>query len=191
MNTVEHLAQAFIGEGMARNRYTMYAKAARTEGYEQIGGIFLETAENEREHAKWFFNMMNTAKEKQPMPKVHVESDVPYVLGNTVMNLKAAIEGEHYENSEMYPEIAEAAEKDGFHDIATRVRSIAKAEGHHESRYQKLLKELEGGTIFKKGKKVYWVCRECGYIHEGTEPPLKCPSCDHLKAFYQVLCENY
>jgi len=191
MNTTEHLAQAFIGECMARNRYTMYAKAARTDGYEQIGGIFLETAENEREHSKWFFNMMNQAGAKQGMAKIKVESEVPNVLGNTAMNLKAAIAGEHYENSEMYPEIAEVAEKEGFNDVGTRVRMIAKAEGHHESRYQKLLKELEGGTLFKKGKKVSWVCRECGYVHDGLEPPMKCPSCDHLKAFYQVLSENY
>ncbi len=191
MNTAEHMAQAFIGECMARNRYTMYAKVARTEGYEQIGGLFLETAENEREHSKWFFNMMNMAAEKKAMKKVHVESDVPNVLGNTVANLKAAIAGEHYENSEMYPEIAEVAEKEGFPQFGTRVRMIARAELHHEGRYKQLLKVIEDGSVFKKPAKTYWVCRECGYVHEGTEPPSKCPSCDHLKAFYQVLSENY
>jgi len=191
MNTVEHLARAFIGESMARNRYTMYTKAARTEGYEQIASLFIETAENEREHAKWFFKMMNEANGKQAIPKIKVESEVPNILGTTKDNLMAAIEGEHYENSEMYPEIADVAQREGFPQIATRVRAIITAEIHHEGRYQKLLKELGTGTIFKKGKKIFWVCRECGYMHEGTEPPSKCPSCDHEKGFFQVQSENY
>lgn len=191
MNTVEHLAQAFIGESMARNRYTMYAKAARKEGYEQIASLFLETADNELEHAKWFFRMMNEANGKQAMPNIKVESEVPSILGSTKENLMAAIEGEHHEYSSMYPEIADIAQKEGFPLIATRVRAIMKAEMHHEGRYQKLLKELEGGTVFKKGEKTFWVCRECGYVHEGTEPVLKCPSCDHAKGFFQVQSENY
>jgi len=176
---------------MARNRYTMYAKAARTEGYEQIASLFLETADNEREHAKWFFKMMNEANGTQTIPKIKVESEVPNVLGTTKDNLVAAIAGEHYEYSSMYPEIADVAQKEGFPQIATRVRAIAKAELHHEGRYQKLLKELEGATIFKKGKKIVWVCRVCGYMHEATEPPLKCRSCDHEKGFFQVQSENY
>ena len=191
MNTVEHLAQAFIGESMARNRYTMYAKAARTEGYEQIGALFLETADNEREHAKWFFKMMNEANGKKAIPKIKVESEVPNILATTKDNLMAAIAGEHHEYSSMYPEIADVAQKEGFPLIATRVRAIMKAEMHHEGRYQKLLNELEGGSLFKKGKKTVWICRECGYMHEGTEPVLKCPSCDHEKGFFQVQSENY
>jgi rubrerythrin len=191
MNTTEHLAQGFIGESMARNRYTMYAKAARLEGYEQIAALFLETAENERIHAKWFFNMMNEAAAKQGVPKINVDSEVPNVLGNTAMNLKAAIAGEHHEYAEMYPEIAEVAEKEGFGQFANRVRAIMKAEFHHEGRYKKLLDVVENGTVFRKGNKIYWVCRECGYIHEGTEPPLKCPSCDNPRAFFQVQSENY
>ena len=153
MNTVEHLAQAFIGESMARNRYTMYAKAARTEGYEQIGALFLETADNEREHGKWFFKMMNEANGKQAIPKIKVESEVPNVLGTTIQNLKAAIAGEHHEYSSMYPEIADVAQKEGFPLIATRVRAIAKAELHHEGRYQKLLKELKAERYSRKEKR--------------------------------------
>ena len=191
MNTVEHLAQAFIGESMARNRYTMYAKAARTEGYEQIAALFLETADNEREHAKWFFRMMNTANETTDIPKIKVESEVPNILGTTEENLKAAIEGEHHEYSSMYPEIADVAQKEGFPQVAARVRAIMKAEMHHEERYKKLLNELEGGSLFKKENKVFWVCRECGYVHEGTEALLKCPSCDHEKGFFQIQSENY
>jgi rubrerythrin len=191
MNTTEHLAQGFIGESMARNRYTMYAKAARAEGYEQISSLFLETAENERIHAKWFFNMMNESAQKQAMPDIKVDSDVPNVLGNTVSNLKAAIMGEHHEYAEMYPEIADVAQKEGFPLVAGRVRSIMKAEMHHEGRYQKLLDVIEKGTVFKKGGKIYWVCRECGYVHEASEPPLTCPSCDNPRAFFQVQSENY
>ena len=178
---------------MARNRYTMYAKAARTEGYEQIGALFLETADNEREHAKWFFKMMNEANGKKATPeiKIKVESEVPNILSTTKDNLMAAIAGEHHEYSSMYPEIADVAQKEGFPLIATRVRAIMKAEMHHEGRYQKLLKEIEGGTAFKKGKKIVWICRECGYMHEGTEPVSKCPSCDHEKGFFQVQSENY
>jgi rubrerythrin len=193
MKTIENLAKAFIGESQARNRYTFYAKTARQEGYEQIADIFLTTADNEKEHAKWVFRLIQELKSKssENLEEIKVEASTPTVFGTTAENLKAAIEGEHYENTVMYPEFAEVALKEGLPEIARRLRSISKAEEHHEERYTKLLKEVKAGTVFKKPEKVYWVCRECGYVSFGTEPPEKCPSCDHARSYYQVKCEEY
>jgi rubrerythrin len=193
IKTIENLAKAFIGESQARNRYSFYAKIARQEGYEQIAEIFLTTADNEKEHAKWLFNLIQElkSKSKENLDELKVEASAPTALGTTAENLKAAIDGEHYENTVMYPEFAEVAQKEGLPEIARRLRSISKAEEHHEERYTKLLKEVEAGTVFKKPEKVYWVCRECGYVHYGTEPPLKCPSCDHERSYYQVKCEEF
>jgi len=191
--TIENLTKAFIGESQARNRYTFYAKIAKKEGFEQIAEIFLLTAENEKEHAKWLFRLINQLKKKnnESLNEITVEAVAPTNLEGTIENLKSAIAGEHYENTMMYPEFANVAEKEGFPDIARRLRAIAIAEGHHEERYKKLLKELEENTFFKKEKKIYWVCRECGYIHEGTEPPDICPSCNHPKQYFERKCENY
>ncbi len=192
-NTIQNLTKAFIGESQARNRYTFYSKIAQEEGFEQIAEIFLTTADNEREHAKWLFRLINELKQKsdENLEEINVEAAAPTVLGNTVKNLKAAIAGEHYENSQMYPEFADTAEKEGFPEIAKRLRAIAEAEVHHEQRYRKLLKEVENSTVFKKEKEVFWVCRKCGYIHEGEEPPEKCPSCDHLAKHFEIKCEEY
>lgn len=191
--TIENLTKAFIGESQARNRYTLYAKTARKEGFEQIAEIFLLTAENEKEHAKWLFRLINILKKKsdEKLDMLKVEAEAPTILGTTAENLKAAIEGENYEYTEMYPEFADVAEKEGFPDIAKRLRAIAKAEEHHEERYKKLLKEVEAGTVFKKDKPVKWICMECGYEHEGKEPPEKCSSCSHARSFFQVKCETY
>lgn len=191
--TIENLTKAFIGESQARNRYTFYSKIAQNEGLDQISEIFLITADNEREDAKWLFRLINELKQKGgvKMEEITVESVAPTTLGNTAENLKAAIAGEHYENTTMYPEFADVAEKEGFPEIAKRLRAIARAEEHHEERYRKLLKEVENNTLFKKEKNVYWVCRKCGYIHEGKEPPVKCPSCDHESNYFQVKCEEY
>ncbi len=191
--TIENLTKAFIGESQARNRYTFYSKIAQKEGFDQISEIFLITADNEREHAKWLFNLINKLKKKsnENLNEIIVEAAAPTVLESTVGNLKAAIAGEHYEYAQMYPEFADVAEKEGFPEIARRLRAIARAEEHHEERYKKLLKEVEGSTVFKKGKKVYWVCRKCGYIHEGEMPPEKCPSCDHESNYFQIKCEEY
>ncbi|MFH0930643.1 MAG: rubrerythrin family protein [Candidatus Zixiibacteriota bacterium] len=193
IKTIENLAKAFIGESQARNRYFFYAKIARQEGYEQIAEIFLTTADNEKEHAKWLFNLIQELKSKssEKSDEIKVEASTPTILGITAENLKAAIAGEHYENTVMYPEFAETAKKEGFSEIARRLKAISKAEEHHEERYRKFLKEVEAGTVFKKSEKVYWVCRECGYVHYGTEPPLKCPSCDHDRSYYQIKCEEY
>lgn len=192
-NTIENLVKAFIGESQARNRYTFYAKIAKKEGFEQIAGIFLITAENEKEHASNLFKLISVLKKKsnERLDEIKVEAVAPTVLGSTAENLKAAIAGENYEHTKMYPEFADVAEREGFPEIAKRLRAIAKAEEHHEERYKKLLEEVEAGTFFKKEKEVWWVCRECGYIHFGKEPPEKCPSCDHPRSYFQLKCEEY
>jgi len=190
--TLENLTKAFIGESMARNRYTIYSKIAFKEGYDEISEIFLLTADNEREHAKWLFRMINDIKKKEGSPtEIKVEAEAPLILSNTIENIKGAIAGEHYEYTSMYPEFADTADKEGFKDVATRLRAIAVAEKHHEGRYKKLLKELQEGTFFKKKEKVVWVCRKCGYIHEGNEPPEECPSCNHEKAYFERESEVY
>jgi len=193
MSTIENLVKAFIGESQARNRYTFYAKIAKKEGFEQIAGIFLITAENEKEHASNLFKLINELKKKsnERLDEIKVEAVAPTVLGSTAENLKAAIAGENYEHTKMYPEFANVVENEGFPEIAARLRAIAKAEKHHEERYKKLLKEVEAGTFFKKEKDVWWVCRECGYIHFGKEPPEECPSCDHPRSYFELKCEEY
>lgn len=188
--TFENLIKAFVGESQARNRYTMYSKIAKKEGYEQIAAIFSETAENEREHAKWFFTMAQDLNEEK-LDEMSIQTDVPLKLGDTADNLRAAVEGEHFENSTLYPEFADTAEKEGYTRIAIRIRAISSVEAHHEARYKELLKNVEEKTVFAKKTKVFWICRECGYIYEGTKPPKKCPSCDHPESYFQVFVEQY
>ena len=191
--TIQNLTKAFIGESQVRNRYSFYAKVARKEGFEQIAEIFLQTAEQEKEHAKRLFEHIQELKKKtkEKLNEIKVEFSAPTTYGNTIENLKAAIAGENYEYTSMYPEFAKVAEKEGLIKIAKRFSAIAVSEKHHEERYKKLLKEVKEGSIFKKKKKIWWVCMECGYVHFGKQPPTKCPSCDHPKSFYQVKCENY
>ena len=191
--TIENLAKAFIGESQARNRYSFYAKQANNDGFEQIAEIFLITAENERIHAKRLFEHISGLLKKsgKKMSEIKVEAAAPTIYGSTAENLRAAIAGENYEHTKMYPGFADTAQKEGLPEIAARMRAIALAEKHHEERFSKLLKEVEAGTVFKKEKEVWWVCRECGYVHFGKTPPEKCPSCDHPKSFYQVKCEEY
>ena len=191
--TIENLVKAFIGESQARNRYTFYAKIAKGEGFEQIAEIFLITAENEKEHASWLFRLINELKKQsnEKLDEIKVEAVAPTALGNIVENLEAAIAGENYEYTKMYPEFADVAKKEGFPEIAARLRAIAKAEEHHEEKFKKLLKEVEAGTIFKKEKEVWWMCRECGYVHFGKQPPEKCPSCGHPRSYFQLKCEEY
>ena len=186
--TIKNLTKAFVGESQARNRYTFYAKIAKKEGYEQIAEIFLITADNEKEHAKRLFEHI---QELKPEAEIIIETGAPTTYGTTIENLKAAIAGEHFEQSEMYPGFAEKAEEEGLDKIALRLKAIGKAEVHHEERYKKLLEQLEKGTIFKKEQEVEWVCRECGYVHKGTEPPEECPVCNHPKSYYQIKCEEY
>src|SRR6056297_960739 len=190
--TLQNLAKAFVGESQARNRYTFYSKVAKKEGYEQISEIFLLTAENEREHAKWLFKMIQELKAKNFQEKtLEVEAEVPTDYGDTEENLQVAIAGEHYENSQMYPEFAQTAEEEGLPEIAQRLKAIGRAEVHHEDRYTCLLQEVQGKTIFKKSEKKEWVCRKCGYVHEGEEAPAKCPSCDHPYNYFELKCDTY
>ncbi|MCF7910415.1 rubrerythrin family protein [Candidatus Pacearchaeota archaeon] len=192
--TLKNLSMAFIGESQARNRYTYYAKIAKKEGYEQISSIFLETAEQEKIHAKRLFEHIQELKKelsKEVNAEIEVQAKAPTTYGKTIENLKSAISGENYEYTEMYPNFANIADEEGLPEIAARLRAIARAESHHEERYKKLLEQLEAGTIFKKSGEKIWVCRECGYVHEGKEPPEVCPSCDHPRAYYQLKCEEY
>lgn len=191
--TLENLAKAFIGESQARNRYTIYSKIAKNEGFPQIAQIFLETADNERVHAKWIFRMIQKVQVKtgEHIEAVTVEAEAPLIMGLTAANLKSAIAGEHYENSEMYPEFAEVAEQDGFEDIADRLLAIGHAEEHHEERYIRLLEEVEAGTFYKKEEPVYWNCSKCGYVYHGEEPPEVCPACNHPRKYFQMVCEKY
>ena len=191
--TIKNLTQAFVGESQARNRYDFYAKIAKKEGFEQIAGIFLEISEQEKAHAKRLFEHIQElkGKTKDNLEEIKVEAVAPTIYGNTEENLKAAIAGEKYEYTEMYPDFAKIAKKEGLIKIANRFKSIAESEKHHEERYKKLLREVKSGTVFKKKKKIEWVCRECGYIYFGKQPPIKCPSCDHPRSYYQVKCEKY
>jgi len=191
--TLENLAKAYVGESQARNRYTFYAKIAKKEGFEQIAAIFEETATQESEHAKWLFRYINQLLEKEgkKFEDLNIETSVPTTLGNTKENLEAAIKGETYEFTEMYPSFADVAEKEGYSEISNRLRSIAKSESHHAKRYGKLLTAVKNNTVFKKDHKVYWICRKCGYIHEGESAPEVCPSCGHPQAYFEMQNEDF
>ena len=183
--TEKNLMRAFAGESQARNRYTYYASIARDEGYLQIAALFEETADNEKEHAKVFFKLLEGGM---------VEFDGTYPAGppgNTAENLLAAAEGEKDEWSALYPNFAEVAEKEGFTAIAAKFRSIAKVEGWHERRYRKLLDNVQEGRVFKRGEPVRWKCRNCGYVHEGPEAPKICPSCSHEQKYFELWVEAY
>lgn len=170
--TEENLKTAFAGESQARNKYTYFASAARREGYEQIAGLFEETADNEKEHAKRLFKFLDG-------------------IGNTATNLKAAAAGENYEHTVMYKEFEKTAREEGFDEIADVFREIGEVEAHHEERYLRLLKNLVEGKTFKREQPVRWKCRNCGYVHEGLEAPALCPACAHPRAYYEILAENY
>ncbi len=187
--TLENLSKAFVGESMARNRYSFYAKVAKQEGFEQIAEVFLLTAEQEKQHAKWLFKLINEIKLSDE--DIVVDSPVPNVFGTTAENLQAAIDGENHEHTKMYPDFAKVAQKEGYEEISDRLKAIAVAEEHHEERFKKLLEQVKAKTVFKKDKDVSWTCKECGYVHEGKEAPELCPSCDHPQAFYEVKCEKY
>lgn len=185
--TIKNLAAAFIGESQARNRYTMYSKIAKKEGFEKVSAIFALTADQEAEHAKWLMRMINELKaDNSEYDTITLEAGVPTTLADTKENLKAAIAGENYEYESMYPDFADIADEEGLPEVAKRLRSIAKAEENHEDQYKKLLEELENGTMFKKDEEVVWVCRKCGHIHTSKEAPEECPSCGHPQAYFEV-----
>ena len=170
--TEKNLWAAFAGESQARNKYTYYASAAKKEGYEQIAALFLETAENEKEHAKLHLKSLNG-------------------IGDTIANLKAAAGGEHEEWTDMYPRMAKEAREEGFTEIARVFEGIGKIEKEHQARYLALLKNVESGTAFQKQDKVKWKCRNCGFVHEGLKAPEKCPICSHPKAYFEIVLANY
>lgn len=183
--TEKNLLTAFAGESQARNRYTYFASKAKKQGYEQISAIFLETAANEKEHAERLFKFLEGGE-------AEVTASFPAgVIGETKDNLKAAAAGENHEHTSMYPGFAKVADEEGFAEIAGAFRSIAVAEKQHEKRYLALMANIENGTVFKREKPVKWRCGNCGYIHEGNEPPDECPACAHAKAYFELLCENW
>jgi len=167
--TQENLKAAFAGESQARNKYTYFAKVARKEGYHYIAKIFEETADNERQHAKDEFKLLNG-------------------IGDTKANLKEAMDGENYETTQMYPQFAKDAKEEGNQEAFMLFTQIAKVEKEHEQRYKKLLEMVETGTVFKRDKPIQWKCLKCGYLHKGNEPPNKCPACKHPKEYYEPLC---
>lgn len=172
--TEKNLMAAFAGESQARNKYTYYASKAKKEGYQQIGGYFEETAGNEKEHAELWFKFLH-------------DGEIP----DTVTNLKDAAAGEHYEWTEMYTEMAETAEEEGFKEIARVMRNVAKVEKSHEERYQKLLKNIEDGKVFRDAPDTVWVCRNCGFILVAEEAPAVCPACGHPQAYFERRKVNY
>ena len=183
--TEQNLLKAFAGESQARNRYTFYASIAKKEGYEQIAALFLETAENEREHAKVFFKHLDGGE-------AEITASYPAGgLGTTADNLLHAADGELMEWGTLYPDFANVAEEEGFPKVAESFREIAEVEAHHEARYRTLLKNVKTGTVFKRDTAVRWKCRNCGYIHEGPEAPDLCPACAHPQAHYEIFVETY
>jgi len=185
--TLENLMKAFAGEAQARLRYTYYASVAGKEGYKQIQNIFMETAENEKEHAKVFLKLAQKYLDGENPAPVDINATYPFAYGDTVANLKAAAAGEHEESEVDYPAFAKVAKEEGFDDIAERFLLIAKVEKHHEERYKTLLENIETGRVFKKDGKVFWKCLNCGYVHEGDAAPEVCPACAHPQAYFQLL----
>ncbi|HZL09958.1 MAG TPA: rubrerythrin family protein [Prolixibacteraceae bacterium] len=183
--TEKNLLKAFAGESQARNRYEFFAKEARKEGLEQIASLFEETALNERSHAKQFFKHLEGGP-------VEITATYPAgKIGTTLENLKAAADGENEEWTELYPEFGRIADEEGFKRIGLLFRTIAKVEKAHEERYRKLYQNLEEGKVFEREGKVVWKCRVCGFLHESTKPPLKCPVCDHPQAYFEIEVVNY
>jgi rubrerythrin len=183
--TEKNLIAAFAGESQARNRYTYYASQARKEGYEQIAAIFEETANQEKEHAKREFSFLEGGE-------VEITAAFPAgVVGSTLENLKAAAAGELHETTKMYPDFADVAKAEGFKDIAVVFNCIGRAELRHKERYEALIRNIEKGLVFKREKPMRWSCRNCGYIHEGTEPPKNCPACAHPQAYYELEATNF
>ncbi|UCF49616.1 MAG: rubrerythrin family protein [Thermoplasmatales archaeon] len=183
--TEKNLLTAFAGESQARNRYSYFASKAKKEGFEQISDIFIETAENEKEHAKVFFKYLEEGD-------AEIIATYPTgIIGTTAENLLAAAEGEKMEWGSIYPNFADIAENEGFPEVAESFRQIAKVESSHEQRYRKLLDNVNNQKVFNKDKKVLWKCRNCGLVIECDEAPKKCPACQHPQSYYELFIENY
>lgn len=183
--TEKNLLASFAGESQARSRYTYYAKVAKKEGYEQIASIFLETAEQEMEHAKRFFKFLEGGE-------LEITATYPAgIISTTAENLKAAAQGEYEEWSDLYAEASAVAKDEGFPEISKVFAEVAKVEAFHEQRYKKLLSRLEDGTLFHREEPIEWQCRNCGYVTKGKNAPLKCPACDHPQAYFEPKKDNY
>ena len=183
--TEHNLLAAFAGESQARNRYTYFASEAKKQGYEQVSSFFLDTAENEKEHAKRFFQFLEGSD-------LEITASYPAgVIADTLTNLKNAAAGENLEWTTLYPGFARVAKEEGFHDVAVVFNSIMVAEKQHEKRYLALMANIDKGKVFKKETVVTWRCRNCGYVHEGAGAPEACPACAHPQAYYEMLAENY
>ncbi len=183
--TEQNLLKAFAGESQARTRYTYFSSAAKKEGFEQISALFLETAENEKEHAKVFFKHLEGGA-------VEITAMYPAgVIGTTAENLLASANGELEEWGTLYPDFAQTAEDEGFPAVASSFREIAKVEEHHERRYRKLLANVENGRVFRRDAPVAWKCRNCGYVHESSEALDMCPACKHPRAYQELHIETY
>lgn len=184
--TEKNLLKAFAGESQAKNRYTFFAKVAKKEGFEQISALFMETAENEEQHAKTFFKYLTSGE------ALEITAAYPAgIIGTTVDNLKAAAAGENEEWTELYPEFADIAEEEGFADVARTFRNIAKVEKEHEARYLKLAENIEKELVFKKEETIRWKCRKCGHVHEGKSAPTVCPTCSHPQGYFEKKEANY
>ncbi|MDD4489788.1 MAG: rubrerythrin family protein [Paludibacter sp.] len=183
--TEKNLLIAFAGESQARMRYTMFSSKAKKEGFEQIAGVFLETAEQEKEHAKKFFSYLEGGM-------VEINASYPAgIVGTTAENLLAAAMGEHEEWAHDYPMFADIAEKEGFKAIAVSFRKIAEVEAEHESRYRQLLERVEAEKVFNRDEEIEWQCRNCGYVHKGKNAPKVCPACTHPQAYFEEKKNNY
>lgn len=185
--TIKNLAKAFIGESQARNRYDIYAKIAVKEGLEKVADNFFLTAVQEQEHGKWLLRLIIELQNKNKKSSKMIlkeEVEIVTVIGDTKENLASAISGEDYEQTTMYPEFAKIAEEEGYPHIAKRLLAIAEAEKNHEDRFQKLLTEIETGTMFKKDQEIVWVCKKCGYAHTSSDAPEECPSCGHPQGYF-------
>ncbi len=189
--TAENLLKSFAGESQARNRYTYYASIADKEGYKQIRNIFLETADNEKEHAKRFFKFLLAGFEGELPTAIEINAHYPIAQGTTLDNLKAAACGENEEWAKLYPAFADIADQEGFPEIASAFRNIAISEQRHEARFNKLAENIINGKVFKKDSSILWKCGNCGYVHEGPEAPDECPACAHPQAHFEVFVENY
>jgi rubrerythrin len=183
--TEKNLLKAFAGESQARNRYTFFAKQAAKEGYEQIAALFLETAENEGQHAKTYFKHLEGGP-------VEITATYPAgKIGATAENLLAAAEGEHEEWTDLYPAFADVAESEGLPEVAKSFRQVAKVEAWHEARYRRLLENVEKDLVFARPEPVKWICRKCGFVHEGPTALKVCPACGHPQAYQEIYAENF
>ncbi len=183
--TEKNLLAAFAGESQARNRYTYFASQAKKDGFEQISGVFTETADNEKEHAKRFFKFLDGGD-------VEITAAYPAgKIGTTAENLLAAASGENHEHTALYPGFAAVAEKEGFAEVAKLFTEVSVAEKQHEKRFRAFAKNIETARVFKKEKPAVWKCRNCGYVHQGAEAPEHCPACVHPKAYFELLEENW